>query len=207
MNFRNHTTWRVIKITGIVLSGLLLAMVAGSLSFSLLRGALHLNFSQEYRKVDSVEKIIFREHWYNKIYTRTFWGLCSVGQAGKENDRLTDVETAEYEEAKMTWPDADVYDVSESRDDAVWYDRSEKKIFVGNLAGESTDSFDTQYPVTQLVFSPDGKYVLYCEIEYGVNGGYSTDEEYCYYRVIELETRAMYTVYDGYREWFEVYWE
>lgn len=117
------------------------------------------------------------------------------------------METAEYEEAKMTWPDADVYDVSESRDDAVWYDRSEKKIFVGNLAGESTDSFDTQYPVTQLVLSPDRKYVLYCEIEYGVNCGYSTDEEYCYYQVIELETGAMYTVYDGYREWFEVYWE
>lgn len=84
MNFRNHTTWRVIKITGIVLSGLLLAMVAGSLSFSSLRGALHLNFSQEYRKVDGVEKIIFREHCTIDLYQDILGAaLCRAGRKRK----------------------------------------------------------------------------------------------------------------------------
>lgn len=55
--------------------------------------------------------------------------------------------------------------------------------------------------------SPDGRYLLFCEIEYGVNGGYSTDEEYCYYRVTDLQSGTQYTVYSGYREWFLVYWE
>ena len=55
--------------------------------------------------------------------------------------------------------------------------------------------------------SPDGRYLLFCEIEYGVNGGYSTDEEYCYYRVTDLRSGTRYTIYSGYREWFQVYWE
>lgn len=55
--------------------------------------------------------------------------------------------------------------------------------------------------------SPDGRYLLFREIEYGVNGGYSTDEEYCYYRVTDLCSETQYTIYSGYREWFQVYWE
>lgn len=52
--------------------------------------------------------------------------------------------------------------------------------------------------------SPDGRYLLVCEIDYG---GEITDDEYCYYRVIDLEDGTQYTVYAGYREWFLVYWE
>lgn len=69
------------------------------------------------------------------------------------------------------------------------------------------ESFDVMYHIENLAFSPDERYLLVYEIEYGFNGGYSTDEDYCYYRVIDLEDGTQYTVYSGYREWLDVYWE
>lgn len=138
---------RIIKIVGIALPALLCIAVAGGLSFSILRGALHLDFSQEYRQVDGVEKIRFQDKRDHKIYARTFWGLRPVGKDESSQSNIQDV----------------------------------KKM--------------------------DDKYTLFCEKEYGVNGGYSTDEEYCYYKVVDIETGEQYTVYAGYRQWFDVYWE
>lgn len=199
---------RIIKIAGIALPALVLIVVVGGLSFSILRGGLHLDFSQEYRQVDGVEKIRFRENRYHKMYARTFWGLCPVGKNENSQSKLQDVKKAEDEEAGITWLDMDVYDVSETRERIAWYDWEEEKIFLGDLEGERLCSYDMQYDtVERIVFSPDDKYILFYEKEYGVNGGYSTDEEYCYYRVIDIETGKQYTIYAGYRQWFEVYWE
>lgn len=208
MDLLKQKKLHIIKIVGIALPVLLLIVVVGGLSFSLLRGALHLDFSQEYRQVNGIEKIRFQENWHHEIYARTFWGLRSVGKDMDRQNNLQDVKIAEDEEAEITWLDTDVYDVSEVREHIVWYDREGEKILLGDLGGEILCSYDIQYDtVERIVFSPDDKYVLYYEKEYGVNGGYSSDEEYCYYKVIDIETGEQYTIYAGYRQWFDVYWE
>lgn len=56
----------------------------------------------------------------------------------------------------------------------------------------------TEHTIDQSIYSPDKKYILYCEIKYGHQG--ITDDEYCYYRVYEIETGKMITLYQGYRE-------
>lgn len=198
---------RIPRIVLLTLSILLMAVVVGSLSLFVLRGVLHLDFSQDYRQIEGVDQILFQENWHHKMYTRSFWGLRYTGQEGKEKNSLEDVETAENQEAEIKWLDADVYDISKARDYVVWYDAQEDKILSGNIKGEMIGSFDTQYTVEQIALSPDERYILFCEIEYGVNGGYSTDEEYCYYWVIDTKDGAQYTIYSGYREWFELYWE
>ena len=207
MSSVKHRRHHIIKIVGIVLPAMPFTVIVGSLSFSLLQGALHLDFSQEYRQVDGAEQITFRENWQYKIYRRSFWGLRSVGKEERDIYDMQDVEKAEDEEAIFSWLDTVVYDVSESREHIVWYDWQEEKIFLGDLGGEILQAYETQDMVEQIVFSPDGKYILFCEIEYGVNGGYSTDEEYCSYRAIDIGDGAQYKVYGGYREWFKVYWE
>ena len=100
-----------------------------------------------------------------------------------------------------------MYDVTAAGDQAAWYDWKEDKVFLGSVEGEVQESFDVLYDVEELAFSPDSKYLLVYEIEYGVYGGQEMDEEYCYYRVIDLEDGMQYTVYSGYRQWFWVYWE
>ena len=62
--------------------------------------------------------------------------------------------------------------------------------------------------IEQAVTSPNGKYILYCEIQYGYKdpGGGMTDDEYCYYRVYNIDTGEVVAIYEGYRKWFEVCW-
>lgn len=62
----------------------------------------------------------------------------------------------------------------------------------------------TEYAIRQSIYSPDKKYILYCEIKYGHQG--ITDDEYCYYRVYEIETGKIFTLYQGYREWYNLSW-
>lgn len=62
----------------------------------------------------------------------------------------------------------------------------------------------TEYAIRQSIYSPDKKYILYCEIKYGHQG--ITDDEYCYYRVYEMETGKIITLYQGYREWYNLSW-
>ena len=138
------------EILLISLLSLVVIVVASLLLFPMVKMALHLDFSQEYRKVEGADRIRFRDNWSGKVYSRSFWGLRPVG--------------------------------------------------------EVEEIYDTQNSVSQPVISPDGRYLLFCEIEYGMNGGYSTDEEYCYYRVIDRENGEQYTIYSGYREWYQVYW-
>ncbi|MBD5508348.1 MAG: hypothetical protein HDR05_09965 [Lachnospiraceae bacterium] len=156
------------KILRIGLPSLAVIGVAGLLLFPMVKMALHLDFSQEYRKIEGADRIRFRDNWSGKVYGRSFWGLRPVGQ--------------KKDEASGGYPE-------NAKD-----------------SGLSIEQF-SQYEVKQVELSPDGRYILYCEIAYGVNGGYSTDEEYCYYRVIDREDGEQYTIYSGYREWYQVYWE
>ena len=147
-NSNNRKRKRILFLS---LLALAVFVAVGLLLFPMLKMTLHLDFSQEYRNVEGADQIRFLNNWSGKVYSRTFWGLRSVGEA------------------------EEIYDAQDS--------------------------------VSQPVISPDGRYLLFCEIEYGVNGGYSTDEEYCYYRVIDRENGDQYTIYSGYREWYQVYWE
>lgn len=63
----------------------------------------------------------------------------------------------------------------------------------------STDNF-----IRQSIYSPDKKYILYSEIEYRDTG--VSDDEYCYYRVYEVETGKIITLYQAYREWYNLSW-
>lgn len=169
------------KMLRIGLPSLAVIGVAGLLLFPMAKMALHLDFSQEYRQVEGADRIRFRDNWSGKVYGRSFWGLRPVGS--RENGT--------------------------AGDGGLWYgyNSQEGHIFLGHLVGEIEEIYDTQYSVSQITLSPDERYILFCEIEYGVNGGYSTDEEYCYYRVIDRGDGEQYTIYSGYREWYQVYWK
>ncbi len=64
--------------------------------------------------------------------------------------------------------------------------------------------------VNQAVVSPDGKYILYDEIKFGYRGGAGwsglTDDELCYYRVFEIDTGEIFTIYSAYQEWYQFDW-
>lgn len=61
--------------------------------------------------------------------------------------------------------------------------------------------------IVQSVLSPDGNYILYCEIEYGYTDSGLTDDEYCRYKVYNVETEEVTELYGAYREWYNLYWE
>lgn len=188
----------IIMIFLVGLPSLLAAMMAGLLFIPFIKMGLHLDFSQAYRHVESADRIRFWDSWSGKVYIRYPLGLRSIEKQE---------EVPEQKKPVLFWLETDVYDVAASGDLAAWYDREENKIFLGSVDGEVWEAFDAAYEGKELAFSPDGRYLLVYEIEYGVYGGYSTDEECCYYRVIDLESGAWYPVYSGYREWFRVYWE
>lgn len=181
-----------------VLAVLFLGLPVYGLSSAMMRYVFHMDLSQDYRKVESVDQLRFWQYWGGKVYIRYPLGLRPI-----EKDK----EIWEEEKPELFWLETDVYDVTAAGDQAAWYDWKEDKVFLGSVEGEVEESFDVLYDVEKLAFSPDSKYLLVYEIEYGVYGGQEMDEEYCYYRVIDLEDGTQYTVYSGYRQWFWVYWE
>lgn len=194
----------IIKI-GLLLVGLpsllivLIAIImAGLLFAAFLRMSLHLNFSQEYRKVQAAGQIRFRNALNGKVYKRYVLGLKPVGQCK---------ESLEEEPPPVSWLDTSVYDVTESGELVAWYDWEEDAVFLGNAEGEIQKRIDVMYQGVKLAFSPDENYLLFYEEQWGWSGAYMTDDDYCYYRVIDLEDGTQYTVYEGYREYWQVYWE
>lgn len=182
-------------ISAIALAVMVLVLAVDGLAFLGMKYAFHLDFSQEYRQVEAAGQLRFWSSWSKKVYIRCPFGLRPI-------EKREDIPLEE--KPALTWLDTSVYDVTDSRRTAAWYDWKEDKIFLGNVEGEVQDSYDVLYDCERLAFSPDGRYLLNYEIEYG---GEITDDEYCYYRVIDLEDGTQYTVYSGYREWFWVYWE
>lgn len=73
---------------------------------------------------------------------------------------------------------------------------------------ELLDSIDTDNEIHQSIYSPDMKYILYHEIEYNYakSDMTMTDDEYCYYKVYVIETNEIITIYQGYREWYDLLW-
>lgn len=57
-----------------ILSAVLL-MFLGLILFQVLNIILPLDFSQDYRKVPGIERIVFRDNWSEVYYERCFWGL------------------------------------------------------------------------------------------------------------------------------------
>ena len=55
--------------------------------------------------------------------------------------------------------------------------------------------------------SPDGRYIVYREVEYNYYKSDMTDDEACTYRVFDIETGRISTIYKGYREWFRLDWQ
>lgn len=179
----------------IALAVLLLVLVVDGLALFGMKYVFHLDLSQEYRQVEAIGQLRFWDRWSEKVYIRYPFGLRPI-------EKREDV--PKQEKPTLAWLDTSVYDVTDSGGQAAWYDWKEDKIFLGSVEGEIQDSFDVSYDCKKLAFSPDGRYLLNYEIEYG---GEITDDEYCYYRVIDLKEGTQYTVYSGYREWLDAYWE
>lgn len=71
---------------------------------------------------------------------------------------------------------------------------------------EISDFIDTDNEIRQSIYSPDKRYILYCEIKYDYKNTGITDDEYCYYRVYEIETGKIITIYQAYRAWYNLFW-
>lgn len=193
--YRRRQTGKILSATVLVLGVLFFVLVVDSLAFCGMKYVFHLDFSQDYRQVDEIGQLRFWDRWGGKVYIRYSFGLRPI-------EKREDV--PEQERPTLFGLDTDVYDVTDSGELAAWYDWKESKIFLGSVEGEVKESFDVKYDIEELAFSPEGRYLLVYEIDYR---GEITDDEYCYYRVIDLEDGAWYTIYSGYREWFRVYWE
>lgn len=65
---------------------------------------------------------------------------------------------------------------------------------------------DTDNYIRQSIYSPDKRYVLYCEVIYDYKHSETTDDEYCIYKVYEIESGKSFTIYQAYREWYNLFW-
>lgn len=73
--------------------------------------------------------------------------------------------------------------------------------------GELMYYIDSENDIAQAIGSPDGRYILYCEIVHNYYKTDMSDDEYCYYRVYDIETGTIVTIYAGYRQWFDLDWQ
>lgn len=83
------------------------------------------------------------------------------------------------------------------------HDGVEQQLWIEELEGY----IHSDNTIVKAVPSPDGKYILYCEIDYNYYGSDMTDDEYCYYRVYQIETSEIVTIYQGYRQWYDLDWQ
>lgn len=192
--YKRRQIEKILSTTAIVLGVLLFMLVVDGLAFLGMKYVFHLDFTQDYRQVDEIGQLRFWDR-SGKVYIRYPFGLRPI-------EKREDV--PEQEKPALFWLDTNIYDVMDSGGLVALYDWRGSKIFLGSTDGEVRESFDVAYDAKMLAFSPDGRYLLVYEIDYR---GEITDDEYCYYRVIDLEDGTWYTVYAGYREWFRVYWE
>lgn len=193
--YKRRQIGKILSTTVFVLGVLFFVLVVDGLVFCGMKYVFHLDFSQEYRQVEEIGQLRFWKRGDKKVYIRYPFGLRPI-------EMREDV--PEEEKPALSWLDMGVCDVADSGELTAWYDWKEDTVFIGTAQGEIQKTFDAVYDVEKLAFSPDGRYLLVYEIDYR---GEITDDEYCYYRVIDLEDGAQYTIYSGYREWFRVYWE
>ena len=185
----------ILCVVAVALGVMVFALIVDGLAFLGMKYVFHLDFSQEYRQVKEISQLRFWKSGDEKVYIRYPFGLRPI-------EKREDV--PEQEKPMLSWLDGGVYDVTDFGESVAWYDWKKDAVFIGNAQGEIQKTFEVVYDVEKLAFSPDERYLLVYEIDYR---GEITDDEYCYYRVIDLEDGVWYTVYAGYREWFWVYWE
>lgn len=185
----------ILSVVAVALAVLVLVLFVDGLAFLGMKYVFHLDFTQDYRQVEEIGQLRFWDRRSGKVYIRYTFGL-------RPAEKREDV--PEQEKPVLSWLDMGVYDVTDSGESVAWYDWKKDAVFIGNAQGEIQKTFDVVYDVEKLAFSPDERYLLVYEIDYR---GEITDDEYCYYRVVDLEDGTRYTVYGGYREWFRVYWE
>ena len=149
-----------LKLAGLIIWGWIL--------YSGIKFFLPFDISQDYRKVQGIENIIFERSWGQQCYKRVFWGLQRI-------------EDPQIDYSEICW-----------ESDGSKY--------------ELLDCIDTDNSIWRSVYSPDKKYILYCEIKYNYTKSDMTDDEYCYYRVYEIETGKIITIYQAYREWYNLAW-
>lgn len=182
-------------LIGLLLLSLAVLMVVVMIGYPYVKMVFKLDFSQDYRNVPEVEKIVFRDRY--SAYSR---GICGLKKTTAE-------EPSGIEEKEIpAWLLCSVYDISESGKMVVYFDAENSEICICESDGTINDRMKTDNPVNQIVISPDEDYILYQEIVYDSYGGYSSDEEYCYYRLAKVDTKKIITIYQGYREWYEVSW-
>lgn len=81
------------------------------------------------------------------------------------------------------------------------FESYQSDVTIKNLLGNIVDE---RNQIRQAVVSPDGNYILYCEIQSGYKKTGLTDDEYCYYRVYNTKTSEIVTIYQGYQEWYNL---
>lgn len=69
------------------------------------------------------------------------------------------------------------------------------------------ENIGLNHEIRQAIASPDGNYILYCEIEYGYKNTGMTDDEFYNYRVYNINTKEIITIYQAYREWYHLDWQ
>lgn len=161
MTFHKTRKSVIINIMLVGLSSLLVIMMASLILVPFLRMALHLDFSQEYRKVQTADQIRFRDYWSGKVYKRYVFGLKPVGRCE---------ESPEEELPPVSWLDTSVYDVTASGELVAWYDWEEDAVLLGNAEGEIQKRIDVMYQGVKLAFSPDENYLLFYEQQWNWSG-------------------------------------
>lgn len=86
-------------------------------------------------------------------------------------------------------------------------DTLEDTLYVSDESIEKLkDLAEIEYMLYQSVYSPNHDYILYCEVESDYGGGGVTDDEYCYYKVYEMETGRIIPIFQGYRKGYSLLW-
>lgn len=158
--------------------------------------------SQAYRMIEDSEKIVLWENYESAAYKRGFWGLKRIGSFEE------DAEETE-EEKSIAEKYSSVYDISESGRFIAYYDYDSNEICFCGLENSDEKRFRiSKNIVDKIEISPNEKYILYREVEWGHIGDDGLmDDEYCYYRVLNTDTADVTTIYQGYQEWYNISWE
>lgn len=158
-----------LKLTAVISAIIIIIIITWLVYlYNLANLILPVDISQDYRKIQGSENIVFVKNGVNDCYKRTFWGLQKYQSFGK--DTPPDICSS----------DSSLYRLS--------------------------DLIHTENQIYQSIYSPNKKYILYCEIEDNYKNSGINDDEHCYYRVYEIESGTIITIYRGYREWYHLLW-
>lgn len=84
----------------------------------------------------------------------------------------------------------------------LYYSREDQQYHVYDTRNGEDRTLSQDF-MSSPVISPDGSSILYQEIK---SRSGMTDDEDCYYRILNLVTNEVTTIYSGYREWLGYIW-